>query len=137
MPASIVAPSDPNEVARAANWNLAATLPAGCTACTSGLANIYTYYASTLPNKRGTLPSFRPDSTIAGFYRISQPTFTTGLNQLLAIHFDPFASKRYFIATGPSHVLFTNPALSSGGVSLEAFLTLMVNDDPAWTSITP
>ena len=137
MPASIVPPSNPNELLRASAWNLAATIPTGCTACANGLDNIYTYYATTLPNNRGALLSYRPDSTIAGFYQISQAAFSNGLNQVLPIHYDPFPSKRYFIANGPGHVLFGTPGLVSGGVTLQSFLNQMVNDDPAWSNVTP
>lgn len=138
MPANIVSPSSAAEQARFTNWNLATTLPVGCADCFgNGLDNIYTFNAAQLPNNRGALLSYRPDPTIANFYQISQANFTTGLNQNLVNRWDPFPSKRYFIVGSSGHVLFVNPALSSGGVTLETFLTRMVTDDPAWANVTP
>ncbi len=137
MPASIVDPMSSAEVARRTSWNLAATLPAGCTACSMGLANIYTHNATSLPNSRGALLSFRPDTTIATFYQISTTSFSNGLNQNLAVHFDPFANRKYFVIGSSGHVLFANPALTSNGVTLETFLTRMLNDDPMWSNVLP
>jgi len=138
MPASIVSPSSANEQARFNNWNLAATLPAGCTACLNGLDNLYTYVAQQLPNRRGALLSFRPDPTLSQFYQISQSQFSSGLDAVRAIHFDPFPNRRYFVLNSSGHVLFVNPNnTGTGGVTLEAWLTLMLNDDPGWGNVSP
>lgn len=137
MPASIVSPTSTNEQLRATNWNIAATLPPGCTACSNGLDNLFSYYATSLPNHRAALLSYRPDSTLSAFYQISLANFSAGLDQVLLQHFDPFPDRRYFVATGPGHVLFSQPGLVSGGVSVETFITRMVSDDPAWANVTP
>lgn len=138
MPASIVSPTAPAELLRQTNWNLAATMPAGCPSClTGGMDNIHSFNASQLPNNRGALLSYRPDSTIASFYQITQPNFTLGLNEILANRWAPFATRRYFIVGATGHVLITNLALISNGVSLETFLTRMESDDPGWANVEP
>lgn len=138
MPSAIVPPTNSNEMLRFANWNLASTLPAGCSSCFSdGLDHIYTYNATTLPNNRGALLSYRPDPTIANFYLISTTSFTTGLNLVLANRWDPFPSKRYFIVGSSGHALLSSLSVASNGVLLEAFLAGMVSDDPTWGNVTP
>jgi hypothetical protein len=44
----------------------------------------------------------------------------------------------FYVAT-PGHVWINNPLdqTSTDGVSLEAFLRLQIDDDPAWTSVRP
>ncbi|MCC6594056.1 MAG: hypothetical protein IT479_12410, partial [Xanthomonadales bacterium] len=81
--------------------------------------------------------SFRPDPTIASFFQISTSSFTTGLNTMLTTRWDPFPNRHYFISGNSGHVLANNLALSVNGVSLETFLTRMVNDDPNWANVTP
>lgn len=138
MPASVVSPGSAAEVARFNNWNLAATLPPGCTACLNGLDNLYTYNAQQLPNRRGALLSYRPDTTISSFYQISQSSFSSGLDTIRAIHFDPFANRRYFVLGASGHVLFNNPNNTGvGGVTLETWLTQMLGDDPQWGNVSP
>jgi len=138
MPAAIVPPASASEQARFASWNLASTLPADCSACFGGgLDNIYSHNANALPGNRGALLSFRPDPTIASFFQISTSSFTTGLNTMLTTRWDPFPNRHYFISGNSGHVLANNLALSVNGVSLETFLTRMVNDDPNWANVTP
>lgn len=138
MPASVVAPGSTSEQARYTNWNLATTLPAGCSGCaTSGIDNIYTYNATALPNSRGALLSTNADATNSSFFQITQPAFTAGLSLMLTNRWDPYPNRRYFIVNGSGHVLLTNLGQSSGGVTLETFLTRMLSDDPLWGNVTP
>jgi hypothetical protein len=138
MPASIVPTNTAPQLARFNTWNLAATLPPDCTACANGLDNLYTYNAQRFPNQRGAWLTFRSDATISAFYQITTAQFAQGVDLVRVQHFDPFPNRRYFIVTGTNHVMFTNPALAgAGGVTLEQFLTLMLNDDPGWVNVAP
>ncbi|HET7844766.1 MAG TPA: pectin acetylesterase-family hydrolase [Xanthomonadales bacterium] len=138
MPASIVSPGSAAEVARFNNWNLAATIPAGCSACFNGIDNLYTYNAQQLPNRRGALLSYRPDPTLSAFFQISQSSFSNGLDIVRAVHFDPFSSRRYFVLGASGHVLFDDPGnTGTGGVTLEQWLTQMLSDDPGWSNVAP
>lgn len=138
MPASIVSPSGAAEQLRFTNWNLAATLPAGCSDCFSnGLDHIFTFNATQMPDNRGALLSYRPDTVNPSFFQITPADFTTGLNLTLANRWDPFPTKRYFIVGSSGHALLANLSVQSNGMSLETFLTRMLTDDPAWMNVTP
>jgi hypothetical protein len=119
-----------------AAWNLAAAIPPGCTKCATDLDAIIPFYAAALPGRRAALLSYVEDGTISFFFGISGAQTRAGLD-VLAAAIDPLAGFRYFYAAGASHVLLRTPDLAQNGVTLRAFLTQMVSDDPAWESVGP
>jgi hypothetical protein len=137
MPPDILALGDGANVLQSTQWNLPSTLPPGCTACATALDAIFGYYASVFPNNRGALLSYIQDSVLPSYYDITTSQFTTGLNEFTAAQFDPNANLHYFTVSGPGHVLFFNPSLTTDGVTVEQFITKMVTGDPTWTTVHP
>jgi len=137
MPADVATnPSDLEQTWRT-QWNLAATLPPGCTACANSFDVILAFYASEFPNSRGALLSYVSDSVLPFFYGISFSTFSAGLTELETQQFDPTVTLKYFNEAGSGHVLWFSPTKATNGVTVQQFITQMVSDDPGWTSEKP
>ena len=136
MPPDTVYPDVAAEQARRLNWNLDATLPAGCLGCASSLDKIFNFYTKAFPNNRAALVSHTEDLTVAGYYGITPGLFTTGLLELVTAQIRPNPKFRSFLISGSGHSSLKNSPQSaaSGGVGLSTFITQMVNDDPAWAS---
>jgi hypothetical protein len=136
MPADIEAHGIPDSTF-ATPWNLGATLPPGCTACTTSLAALYAYYDAKYASHRGTLLSYTQDSVLPSFFSITTAQFTSGLDEDLADYFTASDPLQSFVINASGHVLFFSPQLATtGGVTLQTFLTNMVTD-AAWTSVGP
>ena len=71
------------------------------------------------------------------FFGISQDKFATGLEEQATTQFDPSPNLRYFIYSSSDHVLWSNPSLTTKGVTMREFVTKMVTDDPTWNSVHP
>lgn len=129
---------NPNfESAQRAAWNMAATFPPGCSGCSTAYDALWGFYASTFPNNRGALLSYDPDSVLPTFFGITPSKFSQGLAEEETNNFDPYTNRHYFVATGPNHVLWLSPTLTTKSVTLRQFITLMVTDDAGWTSLKP
>jgi hypothetical protein len=126
-----------NEPAQRAEWNLAATLPPGCTACATRLDALYPFYASAFPHQRAALLSYTQDSVLPSYYGISTAQFTAGLDEELSTAFAPNPNLQAFIVGSSGHVLFFDPTVTQGSTTLTQFLTLMVTDDPSWATVQP
>jgi hypothetical protein len=118
-------------------WNLAATLPVGCTSCATDLSSIFGYYAQALPANHAALLSYTQDSVIPIFYGITTAEFTTGLTELVSKEITPNAGFKSFLDNAVGHELWAMPALASAGVTVETFVTQMVTDDAGWVSVGP
>lgn len=134
MPPDVETTSNPDEPAQRAAWNVAATLPKGCTACATRLDAILGYYNSIYPDHRAALLSYTQDTVLPGFFGITQAAFTTGLQEEITTNFTPGATFKYFTNDAMGHVLWTDPQLTTGTVTLQQFLTQMVTDDASWAS---
>ncbi|HEX4385308.1 MAG TPA: pectin acetylesterase-family hydrolase [Myxococcales bacterium] len=117
-----------------ASWNLAASLPSGC--CATDLSDFFGFAAQSLPGSRGALISYRSDTVIPTFYSITQPQFTTGLDEDVARQFT-HANLKIFESSQSGHVLFFNPTIAQGSTTEQQFITKMVTDDSTWSSVTP
>jgi hypothetical protein len=118
-------------------WNLATTLPAGCTACSTNLAALYGFGAQSLPKSRGALISYQQDSVIPAFYGITTAQFEAGLQADVTNQITPNANLKVFESPDSGHVLWFNPTLAQGPVTVQQFITKMVTDDSTWSSVTP
>ncbi len=101
-------------------WNLAATFPPGCTECATRIDGILGFYAKTYPDHRGALMSYTKDSVLPTFFGITQDKFAMGLEEQATTQFDPSPNLRYFIYTGSGHVLWSNPNLTTKGVTMRS-----------------
>jgi len=137
MPEDVLPQPNTTELTQRANWNIAATLPPGCTACETAFDVFFGFYASALPDDRGALLSFNPDTVLPLFYGISGSAFSTGLAEVEAQQFDPSSHLRYWQTNSAGHVLWTHPTSTVSGTTVRDFITKMVSDDANWVSIKP
>lgn len=118
-----------------ASWNLAATLPSGCTQCATTLAALFPYYASAFPKSELALLSYTQDSVLPSFYGITTAQFTSGLQELLTNDFVPTTTFKSFTDAASGHVLFFTPQLTVSGTTLQQYLAKMTTDDPTWATL--
>jgi hypothetical protein len=137
MPPDVATLGAGYDVLEAAAWNLAATLPPGCTTCGQDLSSIFGYYTQALPNNRAALLSYTQDTVIPIFYGITTAQFTTGLDEALATQLGAAPNFKSFLVDAPGHILWFMPGLASASVTVQAFVTQMVTDDPAWAGVQP
>jgi hypothetical protein len=119
------------------NWNFTAALPLECASCESNVSSLYGFIATSAPTGRLALLSYTQDETIRSYFGLSAVQFASGLDELAAAEFSPYTNLAYFFVPGQDHVLALTPSLNVNGVTLQQFLTQMINDDPAWTSQHP
>lgn len=122
------------EATQRKTWNLAATLPPGCTGCDMGLDALFGFYEKAFPKQRAALLSFTQDSVLPTYFGITTAQFTMGLNEELAAYFGPTSSFKSFTVNDMKHVLWFEPGLQA---TLQPFISKMVTDDPAWASVGP
>jgi hypothetical protein len=137
MPLDVVAEGNGDGPTQSTAWNLPAAMPAGCAACATDPSALYAYYAKLYPTHREALLSYTADSVLPSYAGISTAEFTTGLDEILTDDFAPNANMQSFIYTGAGHVLFFDPQLTTGGVTLQTFVTEMVTDSTSWSSPSP
>lgn len=138
MPADIMAQSSDNPQSLwFQNWNLAATLPSGCTNCGTDLSTIFSYYATALPNSRIALLSYSQDTVLPSYFSITTALFTQGLQEVAMDDFDPDANLKYFVDDASGHVLWFTPTLAYNSTSVQTFLTNMESDSGTWSSVSP
>lgn len=119
-------------------WNTVANLPPDCTECADGqLHQMVGFYGRTFPDHRGAFLSYTKDTVLSQFNGITTAQFEEGLNAETETQMDPYPSLHYFIFEKSSHVLWSDPLLTTNDVTLQQWLTQMVTDDPSWTSQHP
>jgi hypothetical protein len=116
-------------------WNLAATLPKGCTGCADRLDALFGFYAAQFGTHRGALLSYVQDSTLPQFFGITTAAFSMGLQEEITTYFNPNAGFQYFTNPGSGHVLWFSPTLATNGTTVQQFVTEMVTDSKSWTSV--
>jgi hypothetical protein len=118
-------------------WNLAATLPAGCTACAKqGLTALYAYYAATYPGDKAAFLTYQDDWVLPWFFEITETQWLHALGEDF-VSVDSHPAQHYFEAPGYGHILFFSPSLTSGKTSVQTWLTRFTTDDPTWSDVTP
>jgi hypothetical protein len=119
------------------SWNLKAATPPGCPECETDLTKLFSFYSKAYPDHRGALLSYAQDTVLSQFSQITPAKFEMGLEEMTKAEIDPIKNLHYFIFNGMGHVLWFSPLLATKSVSVQAWLTLMVNDSPDWTSQHP
>jgi Pectinacetylesterase len=137
MPPDVESEGSGFEAVERIQWNLAATLPPGCTTCGSDLSSIFGFYGAAFPNSRGALLSYTQDSVIPLFYGLTTAQFTAGLDELVSSQLTPTANLRPFLADAAGHELWFHPTLASAGVTVQQWFDQMVTDDPGWAGVQP
>ncbi len=118
-------------------WNLDANWPAGCSECLDDLDAIYSFTAQQFPASRGALLSHVSDTIIASVFGLDGPGMAGALAALMIKRFKPHANLQGFIVAGDGHVLWNAPQTQHGDTTLMQWLTLMVDHDAGWTTVTP
>lgn len=124
------------EQAWRAAWNLGAATPPGCTACADDLHALVPFYGTVFAGHRAALLAHTHDSVIGYFFAQPGSGVEAGLHALATL-MAPYELWRHFYVTGSSHVLLFDPDVAQNGITLRTFLTQMVTDDPAWSSVAP
>jgi hypothetical protein len=137
MPADVETQGTMVEPLWRSQWNLASSLPVGCTGCATSLSALYGYYAATFSSSRGALLSYTEDSVTPAFYGITTAQFTSGLDEDLSTYFTPSANLKSFLDGAAGSVMWFNPSLSAATTTLQQFVTKMVADDSSWASVGP
>ena len=117
-------------------WNLAAAMPAECTACADDLDAVMGFYGMQLPGHRAALLSYTRDGVIGAFFQLNGDSVEAALGAL-AGELAPYDIWRHFYVTGSSHTMLGSPGVSQNGVTVRTFVAQMVDDDPAWASVEP
>ncbi len=138
-------------------WNLDAALPAGCTSCTNadggGLGNAATYLADTYKDRRMALLTSTGDGTIRSFLGFGYPNctsggspmpeadYTTAITMLRDTTLAGHDNFRVWTIQSALHVwLVGRGAMStetSHGVTLEDWITQMLDPNSTWNSVAP
>ncbi len=132
----LLAPSNPLWSDLVTNWNLPATLPAGCTAClTDGFDALITYYAKAQPADLAAYVTYRYDTVLPGYYGITAAAFQQALQYDGYLLAAGGSRTHYFAVQSAGHILFLDPSLAAGGVTLQTWLDEMSTDSPLWTDV--
>jgi Pectinacetylesterase len=137
MPPDIASGGSGNIALAISVWDLASIVPSDCTTCISDPTTLWGYYAQKYSDHRAALLSYTLDTTLPTYYGISTTQFATGLGELLTSEFTPNPSLHAFVDNGMGHVLFFSPTLMSGTATVQSWVTQMVTDDAAWTTVDP
>jgi hypothetical protein len=118
-------------------WDLADTLVPLCPGCADDLSLSVEALATSWPDDRLALLSFRQDPTIAFFAGITPVAFEDALLRLVHDRVAPYAPRRAaFLVEGSDHTTLGNPSAHvADGVSLPLWLSQMVNGDDGWTTL--
>lgn len=135
-------------------WNLDETLPADCAACRGadggGLVNALPYLADMHPDDRLALVTSTTDGVIRVFYGFGYPTcsstnpmpeaqFTAAVTSLRTDVIGARTNFKMFTIAGGGHVWTLNPLSQtmSGGTSMSAWLTAMLDGSASWDHVSP
>jgi hypothetical protein len=119
-------------------WSLDAGLPPDCPECLEDLDELFGYYRTHHTKNRAALLSYRKDQVISFFFQISESEVSDGLDALVDKHLSGADNFRYFFLAGNTHCTLQDPkSLESGGVNLQHWLQLMLDDSPEWTNVDP
>ena len=130
----LLSPSNPMWTEMMTNWNMPATLPAGCRACvTEGFEALIAYYETALPRDAAAYLTYQSDTVLPGYYGITESGFQQALRYDQAL-IGVDARTHYFAVPAYGHILFLSPWLAAGGVTLQTWLAEMTTGSPAWTN---
>jgi hypothetical protein len=117
-----------------ANWRLGDVVDPQCADCRGDLSRFYPALVAKYPQDRMALLSSLQDQVIRTYFLLPLgPDFEQRLRALVTDRLAPTANFRSFIVPGESHTMLgAMDTINAGGVTVEAWLSVMVNGDPAW-----
>jgi len=120
-----------------AQWRLGDVVDPLCPDCRADFSKFYPALVAKYPQDRMALLTSLQDQTIRTYFLILLGLdFETRLRALVTDRLAPTATFRTFAIPGESHTLLGGvDTITSGGVTLEAWLTAMLAGDPGWASV--
>jgi hypothetical protein len=126
------------------NWGFRANMPADCAACSTNWHELYVHAATKWSGDRQSLISSLRDPSIQGRFAPYTPldnldAFEVAIEDFADQVVTPLASMKVFYVATTGHVWINSPLNQTvtNNVTLEQFLRMQVDDDPAWTSVRP
>ena len=133
-----------------AAWGLAKSLPAGCTACTTGdLDNLHPYLAGTFPQRKIGLISSNGDLVVRGYFGLGytppklvmpQAEFEQGLDNFADKMIASHSNYKVYYIKSSWHVYLTKATLNLTavkGVPLRDWIKKLVDGAAGWTNVRP
>jgi hypothetical protein len=121
-----------------APWGLTAWITQGCATCADEVSDVVPFNAMRHPSDRMGLLSSEQDKTIRSYLTLTATDFQAGLLSLASQVLDPQPRWKYFFVTGDTHTMLRDPKdFTTNGTVLWTWLTQLVTDDAAWTSVQP
>jgi hypothetical protein len=121
-----------------AAWDLGNIMPSDCTSCATKFYGLMLHGIEKNPNSRAALLSHTQDGIIGLYFTLDATQMEAGHVQLANEVYGPHTHANAFVIAGGTHTLLGNwGAFSQSGIALKAWLTQMVGDDQAWSSVGP
>jgi len=140
----------PDLVALVALFGLKKTVPPGCDKCIDiagadgGPHQFIPYYATALPNVRGSITCSLADDTLPGYMFMTQEEFAAGLNTLADETVPLNPNFRVFFPEPADHVWLFGADngtklsdVTAAGVTLDTFLSQQLSGDAGWVDVRP
>lgn len=121
------------------NWNMGVVLDDLCgAACQSDFSKMVPALAKKYPDDRMGLLSSLEDQVIRTYFQLSPQSFSMELQKMATTVIDPIDHFKYFFVAGETHTMEGElPAFSQMGVTVSAWITQQISDDPSWKSLKP
>jgi hypothetical protein len=128
---------DGHRVAWYTNWRLGDVVDPLCANCRGDLSLLYPALVAKYPEDRMALLTSLQDVTIRTYFLIVLGIdFEQRLRSLVTNRLAPTDTFRSFIIPGESHTLLGSPdTITSGGVTLEAWLGQMLTGSSGWATV--
>ena len=120
-----------------ANWHLGDVVDPLCADCRGDMSRLYPALVTKYPQDRMALLTSLQDQTIRTYFQILLgPDFEQRLRALITDRLAPTATFRTFAIPGESHTLLGGvDTITSGGLTVEAWLAKMLSGDAGWASV--
>ncbi len=120
-----------------ANWHLGDVVDPLCADCRGDMSRLYPALVTKYPQDRMALLTSLQDQTIRTYFMILLgPDFEQRLRALITDRLAPTATFRTFAIPGESHTLLGGvDTITSGGLTVEAWLAKMLSRDAGWASV--
>ena len=120
-----------------ANWHLGEVVDPLCPDCRADLSRLYPELVAKYPRDHMALLTSLQDQVIRTYFLILLGAdFEQRLRALVATRLTPAPTFRTFAIPGESHTLLgATDTITSGGLTLEAWLAQMLTRDPAWATV--
>ncbi len=120
-----------------AMWHLGEVVDPLCAGCAADLSLMYPALTARHPQDRMALLTSLQDQVIGSYFHIPLAAdLELRMRALIADRIAPSATFRAFVIPGNSHTLLgAADTITSGGMTLEAWLSQMHAGDAAWTTV--